>query len=182
MVSRSRTVTQLSATMPLASSPTVSKSTGDAVGGANFVLAAVALADGAGVVVVHHEVLAQLVADLHCLVTQLLAQGQDSALIGSQSRVQMQDGADVLLALAVGQVLLIISLAQEGQSHAVTAQRRLDHIGDVVLVGLAVEVLEALAGGFLMTAQVVVGAVCNAPQLAQSVNGKAYSMSVVARL
>ena len=69
----------------------------------------------------------------------------------------MQDGADVLLALAVGQVLLIISLAQEGQSHAVTAQRRLDDIGDVVLVGLAVKVLEALAGGFLMSCQVKVG-------------------------
>ena len=116
MVSRSRTVTQSSAAMPLASSPTVSKSTGDAVGGADLVLTAVALADGAGVVVVHHEVLAQLVADLHGLLAQLLAQGQDSALVGSQSRVQMQDGADVLLALAVGQVLLIISLAQEARA------------------------------------------------------------------
>ena len=139
---------------------------GDAVGGADLVLTAVALADGAGVVVVHHEVLAQLIADLHCLVTQLLAQGQDSALIGSQSRVQMQDGADVLLALAVGQMLLVVGLAQESQRHAVAAQRRLDDVGDVVLVGLAVEVLEALAGGLLMAAQVVVGAVGDAPQLA----------------
>ena len=135
-------------------------------GSTDLVLTAVALADGAGIVVVHHEVLAQLIADLHGLVAQLLAQGQDSALIGSQSRVQVQDGADVLLALAVGQVLLVVGLAQEGQSHTVTAQRRLDDVGDVVLVGLAVEILEALAGGLLMAAQVVVGAVCDAPQLA----------------
>ena len=72
--------------------------------------------------------------------------------------MQVQDGADVLLALAVGQVLLVVGLAQEGQSHTVTAQRRLDDVGDVVLVGLAVEILEALAGGLLMAAQVVVGA------------------------
>ena len=78
----------------------------------------------------------------------------------------MQDGADVLLALAVGQMLLVVGLAQEGQRHAVAAQRGLDDVGDVVLVGLAVEVLEALAGGLLMAAQVVVGAVGDAPQLA----------------
>ena len=80
--------------------------------------------------------------------------------------MQVQHGADILLALAVGQVLLVVGFAQEGQSHTVTAQRRLDDIGDVVLVGLAVEVLQALAGCFLMAGQVVVGAVGNAPQLA----------------
>ena len=34
-----------------------------------------------------------------------------------------------------------------------------------MLVGLAVEVLQALAGSLLMAGQVVVGTVCNAPQL-----------------
>ncbi len=78
----------------------------------------------------------------------------------------MQHGAHILLALGVHEVLLVVGLAQEGQRHTVTAQRRLDDVGNVVLVRLGVEVLEALAGGLLMTAQVVVGAVCNAPQLA----------------
>ena len=80
--------------------------------------------------------------------------------------MQMQHGADILLALAVGQVLLVVGLAQEGQRHTVAAQRGLDDVGDVVLVGLGVEVLQALAGSLLMAAQVVVGAVGNAPQLA----------------
>ncbi len=80
--------------------------------------------------------------------------------------MQVQHGAHILLALGVGQVLLIVGLAQEGQRHAVAAQRRLDDVGDVVLVGLGIEVLQALAGGLLMAAQVVVGAVGNAPQLA----------------
>ena len=80
--------------------------------------------------------------------------------------MQVQDGADIFLALGIDQMLLIVSLAQEGQRHTVAAQRGLDHVGDVVLVGLAVEVLQALAGGLLMAGQVVVGAVCNTPQLA----------------
>ena len=80
--------------------------------------------------------------------------------------MQVQHGAHILLTLGVHEVLLVVGLAQEGQRHTVTAQRRLDDVGDVVLVRLGVEVLEALAGGLLMAAQVVVGAVCNAPQLA----------------
>ena len=139
---------------------------GDAVRSADLVLTAVTLADGTGVVVIDHEVLAQLVADLHGLLAQLLAQGQDGALIRSQSRMQTQHGADILLALGIHEVLLVVGLAQEGQRHTVAAQRRLDDVGDVVLVGLGVEVLQALAGSLLMAAQVVVGAVRNAPQLA----------------
>ena len=80
--------------------------------------------------------------------------------------MQVQNGADILLALGIHEVLFVVGLAQEGQRHTVTAQRRLDDVGDVVLVGLAVEVLQALAGSLLMAAQVVVGAVGNAPQLA----------------
>ena len=48
--------------------------------GADLVLAAVALADGAGIVVVHHEVLAQLGVDLLRLGGQLLAQWQNGGL------------------------------------------------------------------------------------------------------
>ena len=79
--------------------------------------------------------------------------------------MQMQHGADILLALAVGQVLLVVCFAQESQSHTVTTQRRLNDVGDVVLVGLAVKVLQALAGSFLMAGQVVVGTIRDAPQL-----------------
>ena len=60
----------------------------DAVGGSDLVLAAVALADASGVVVVHHEVLGQLGLDLPGLVAQLLGQGQDGALEGGQSGVE----------------------------------------------------------------------------------------------
>ena len=81
--------------------------------------------------------------------------------------MQTQDGTDVGIALLVNaNLLLIVSFAQECQSNTVAAQRRLDNVGNVMLVALLIEVLQVLAGSFLMTAQVIVGTVSNAPQLA----------------
>ena len=79
----------------------------------------------------------------------------------------MQHGADVGVALLVhADLLLVIGLAQEGQGHTVAAQRRLDDVGDVMLVAILVVVLQGLTGGLLMAAQVIIGAVSDAPQLA----------------
>ena len=97
---------------------------------------------------------------------ELLGQGQHGSLEGSQSGVQVQHGADVGVALLVlTHNFLVVSFAQEGQRHTVTAQARLDDIGDIVLVLLLVEVFQALAAGLLVATQVIVGAVGNAPQL-----------------
>ena len=137
---------------------------GDAEGRAYLVLAAVALADGAGLVEVQHPLLAQLLVDLAGRLAELFAQGQDGGLVGSQRRVQVQHHADVVL-LRVHH-LLVIGVHQHGQHAALHAQGRLHHIGDVALVGLRVEVGQVAAGHGLVLGQVVVGAVGHAPQLA----------------
>ena len=81
--------------------------------------------------------------------------------------MQVQHGADVRLAvLVLAYHFLVIGLAPEGQRHPVAAQAGLDDVGDVVLALLLVEVIQALTGGLLMTAKVIVGAVGDAPQLA----------------
>ena len=67
---------------------------------------------------------------------------------------------------AVLQLLNVKGLAEEGQGHAVGAQGGLHDVGNVALVGLLVEVLKGFAAGFLMAAQVVVGPVGDAPELA----------------
>ena len=77
--------------------------------------------------------------------------------------MQVQHHAHIILGLV--HHFLVVGLAQEGQGHAVAAQRGLDDIGDVVLVLLLVEIGQVLAAGLLMAAQVVVGAVGDAPQL-----------------
>ena len=142
---------------------------GDAVRRADLVLAAIALADGAGLVVIDHEILAQLVVKLHCRACEylLLAQRQDSAFVRSQCRMQMQNGANIVVALFIlADDLLIVCLAKECKSDAVAAERRLDDVGNIVLAGVLIEIGKILAGSLLMTAEVVIGAVCNAPQLA----------------
>ena len=136
----------------------------DAVRRADLVLAAIALADGAGVVVVQHEVAAQVLIDLSCGLGQLLAQRQDRSLVRGQRRMQVQNHAHVVLRLVDD--LLVIRFAQERQRHAVAAERRLDDVGDIVLVRFLIEIGQILAGSLLMALEVIIGAVGNAPELA----------------
>ena len=140
---------------------------GDAVRGADLVLAAIALADGPGLVVIDHEVLGEHVADLLGLLTELLGQRQDGALVRREGGMQVHDDADVVVALLVlADDLLVIGIDEEGQGDAVGAEGRLDDVGDVVLVRLGVVIGHVLAGGGLMRVQVEVGAAGHAPQLA----------------
>ena len=74
--------------------------------------------------------------------------------------MQVQHRAHV----AALQLLLLVSIAQERQHHAVNAQRRLDAVGDVALVRHRVEVFQRLAGVVLMLRQVVIRAVGDAPE------------------
>ena len=78
--------------------------------------------------------------------------------------MEAHDGADVVL-LRVHH-FLVIGLHQQGQGHPVRAEGRLDDVGNIVLVLLLVEIGEVLAGVLLVLAQVVIGAVRHAPQLA----------------
>ena len=98
---------------------------GDAERRADLVLAAVALADGAGLVIIAHEFLRQLAVELHRGACQdlLFRQRQDRALVRRERRMEMQYGADVVVALLVlTDDLLVIRLAQEGESDAVAAE------------------------------------------------------------
>ena len=139
---------------------------GDTEGGADLVLAAVALADGAGVVIVHHKVGGQLLVELPGGAGEdlLFGQGQDGALKGSQGGVKAKDHPHVVL-LGVHH-LFVIGVAEDGKDRALHAQRGLDDVGDIVLVLVLVVVGQVLARGVLVLGQVVVGAVGHAPQLA----------------
>ena len=90
----------------------------------------------------------------------VLLQRQNGSLVGRQRRMQVQHRAHV----AALQLLLLVSIAQECQHHAVNTQRRLDAVGDVALVRHRVEVFQRLAGMVLMLRQVVIRAVGDAPE------------------
>ena len=96
--------------------------------------------------------------------------------------MQVQYGADIVVALLIlTDDLFIVCLAQECKRNTVAAERRLDDIGNVMLVGLLIEVGQILAGCLLMATEVIIGASAMPHSSPQSVNGKAYSISVVAR-
>ena len=143
----------------------------------DLILAAIALADRTGLVIVDREVLCQNRIDLMCLFAQFLGQRQDSSLIRCQSRVEVHYHTGVVL-LSVHN-FFVIRLGNDGQEQTLYAQGRLDNVRDVLGVGLRVEVFQRLAAVFLVLCQVVVGSVCNAPSSPQP-KEKRYSKSVVA--
>ena len=139
----------------------------DAERGADLVFTAIALADRTGVVKINSKVLGELLPDGHGLVGQLFGQRQYSGLERRKRRMQAQHGAHIVLAvLILADDLFIVSIAQEGEGHAVRAERRLDDVGNILLVGLLIEVLHGDTRGVLVLGQVEVRAVGNAPQLA----------------
>ena len=137
---------------------------GDAERGADLILAAIALADGTGVVEIDHILACKGGIKLLRLGRELLRKGKDAGFEGGQSGMQPQHHAGVVF-LRIDN-LLIVRLHQKGEGDAVGAERGLDDIGNIVFVLLLVKVGEVLAGMVLMLLEVVVGAVGNAPQLA----------------
>ena len=144
---------------------------GDAERRADLVLAAIALADGAGLVVIDHELLAQLGIQLLCGAGEdlLLAQRQDRGLERRERGMEVQHHAHIVLAvLVLPHDLLVVGVAQHGQHAALHAEARLDDIGDILhhVLALALAVDQLLAARVGMLRQVVVRAVGDAPKLA----------------
>ena len=138
---------------------------GDAEGGAHFVLAAVAAADGCGLVV--EDVHMGLEEVFHFLgfldeFGFVFQKGKDGGLDGSHLGIESHDGADVGLAAFFGEVFFVVSLADEGEDGAVTTGGGFDDVGDELFLGLLIEVFEGLAGVFEVFFEVVVGAVGDA--------------------
>ena len=103
----------------------------DAVRRADLVLAAVALADRAGLVVVDHEFLGKLVVELHRGTGEhvLLGKRQDRGLEGGECGVEVQHDAHVVVALLVlADDLFIVGVAQDREHAALHAERRLDDV------------------------------------------------------
>ena len=132
---------------------------------ADFVEAAVALADGAAVVVLGEEALGQLLVQRLRGAGELLGQRQHGRLHRRERGVDAQHGADVARAV-LPQLLLVIGVDEQRQRHAVGAERRLDDVGDVLRVVLGVEVAHILPAVLGVRLQVEIGAVGHAPQLA----------------
>ena len=107
---------------------------GDAEGGADFVLAGVAAADGGGFVVEAVQVLLEQRIDFAGLGDELglvLQQREDADFDRGDTRVQAQDGDDFLLALLIDLFGLAEGLGDDGERHAVETGGGFDDVRDV---------------------------------------------------
>src|SRR5687767_11286371 len=131
--------------------------------GADLVLAAVALADVPARVVLGAHPGAQVLVDLarELGVTVLAQQRQHRDLDRRDLRVQPQHRA-----LLAPLLVLVEGVAEQREDRAAEAGGRLDHVREVALLGLRVDVLELLAAELLVLAQVEVAAVGDALELA----------------
>ena len=77
----------------------------------------------------------------------------------------MQDDAGFLFALVVGDDLLVVGFAEEGEHGAVAAGTRLDDVRDELFAGRLVDVFLWFADRIGVRFQVVVGAVGDALEL-----------------
>ena len=84
--------------------------------------------------------------------------------------MEVHNSSDFLFLIAVlvngDKLLLIVGFSDNGEEKSLNAQRRLDNVGNVLLVCLRVKVFEGLAACFDMLSEVVVCSVGNAPKLA----------------
>ena len=129
---------------------------GHAVWSTDGILAAITLADRVLLVILAVEVELQVVDYLAGLFRQsvLLHERHHSQFHRSQCCGQLQYYAS----LAILQFLLLVCMTHDREEHTVNTDGCLNDIRSVALVGLRVEVFDALAREFLVLRQVEVGA------------------------
>ena len=128
---------------------------GDAIWRTDSILTTIALTNRVLLIILTIEVELQLVNDLASLLRQaiLLHQRHHSTLHRSQCCGQLQHHAG----LAIFEFFLLESVTHDAQEHTIHTDGSLNDIRCVTLVGLRIEILDALTRVFLMLAQVKVG-------------------------
>ena len=118
------------------------KVNGDAVRGADFVLAAIPLANGSGYVIVQNKLLGQLFIKCGGLFVQLFGKRKDGCFIRSNGRVEMHNGADVVIAfLVLANHFFVIGFYQKGQEQTLYAKGWFNNIWNIAFVGFRIKVV-----------------------------------------
>ena len=109
------------------------------------------LADGACLVKIDVEIFCKIFVNCNCLVRELFGKRKNRSLEGSEGGMEMENRADIFLALVVRELLLLVRLAEKREHQTVHAGGRLDHVRHV----LAVEEVEAelLGGDWILAAR-----------------------------
>ena len=70
--------------------------------------------------------------------------------------------------ISLSDSFLVIRINKERESNSVCTERRLNYIGNIVLVCFGVEICHILAGVVLVLSEVVIGSVSDTPKLSPS--------------
>ncbi len=114
------------------------KVVGNAKRSTDLVLTAVSLTDGACLVVVNVKILAEVVKYLLCALGKLLGKRKHRCLEGSEERMQVKHRSYVVL-FCIND-FFVVSVNEECKSYAVSSERRLNYVRNVLFVGLGIEV------------------------------------------
>ena len=144
---------------------------GDTEGCASLILAAVTPPNRPGLIVEDGHERSQCAGDLPRLGDQfgfVFQKRKDTALYGSHSWMEAENSPHLALAVLCRNHLFIVSFAKQGQGSSIDSRARLDNVGHKLLLCLLVEVFERLATEFNVPGEIVIGAVGNPFELADS--------------
>ena len=136
----------------------------DAERRSDLILSSVTLSDRSTVIKLAVVLLCQLITKLHRRFGKLLGKRKHTNLNRSQRRMEMKNRSHIVL-LRI-EHFLIIRRAEKCQNNTVCTKGRFDDIRQVLLAALLIKISHILARDLLVTAQVIIGSVSNAQQLA----------------
>ena len=116
---------------------------------ANLVVSPVALSNISGLIVIdeHAGCSTQRLEQAPARLSQLwlLQEGKHSGLVGRDSRVKPEHDPSLSFAIDVVNVFLVVGVDQKCEAGAIDAERRFNHVWEVLTVLRLVEILEVLA-------------------------------------
>ena len=145
---------------------------GNAEGGADFVLAAVAATDGSGGVVEDVPAFLQTFVEGAGALDEfglVFQKWEDGGFVRRDAWVELEECTFFRFAFVVGDFVFGVGGGEDGEESAVNAEGGLNHMGDVLRFGGFVEDLHGLAGVFLVLVEVVIRAAGDAPEFLFSV-------------
>ena len=139
---------------------------GHAERSANGILTAIALADRVFLVILAVEVEPKIIDNLACLFGQsvFLYQWHNGQFDRRKGCGQLEHYAG----FAIFECLLLISMTHDGEEHTVNTDTCLDDIRSITLIGLWIEIFDALARKFLMLRKIEIGTAVYALHLFKS--------------
>ena len=133
----------------------------------DFILTTISLSDCSSVIILTVVCLWKLCKYLFSTLIELLWQRKYSNLYRCKCRMEMEYCSYIRF-LRCTDILFIISCTKESEYYTVCTEWWLDNVWQIFLILLIIKVCKILSWNFLMTSEVIICTISNAPKLAPS--------------